>query len=357
MRLNMNPVHRGLRTLSLLGLLLCLGCPPTLSRPRSPEHLDALAVGERHARHGRYEEAAASFGEAAVHADRRVDRDEAEYRQARVLRRAGDDAAALGLFDAIAERRPVSRRTVRAHYDAARLRFALGQQDQGREALFVLLRSWPDSAMAKSALKFLFRQRQSDEAALVWLRELYGLVENSEIGDNLLMMQVRLHQSAGREDEVEALLRRIIEDHPYPQGHRWDEATLMLSEMLHLRGQTEDALALLEEFLAHAEETSLMGSYTLPTFAEAQLRRGRLLWELGRQDDAEDAFRELGEMFPHSRLIDDALLELAQLRAADGDEAAACAIYDEILERFEVGRARRRAAEAQERCQSGGSSS
>ena len=59
------PTHAGPETMARLLALLLAGCPPTLSRPESEAHLDALAAGERHYRHGRWDESAEAFAGAA----------------------------------------------------------------------------------------------------------------------------------------------------------------------------------------------------------------------------------------------------------------------------------------------------
>src|SRR5690606_25968711 len=99
---------RILRAALVGGLFLVVACPPTLSSPRSEPFAQALAEGERHARHGRDEEAAASFARASELAERRVDREEARYRQARALQDAGELDEAMAALESIAVMRPIS---------------------------------------------------------------------------------------------------------------------------------------------------------------------------------------------------------------------------------------------------------
>src|SRR5690606_31753009 len=104
--------------LACAAALAISGCIATISQPRGAAHLAAMREATRHYHHGRYEEAARAWGEAARTAERRVDRDEAEYRRARTLLDLDRDREALSVLDAIARRRPISRRTVRARFDA-----------------------------------------------------------------------------------------------------------------------------------------------------------------------------------------------------------------------------------------------
>ena len=119
---------------ALLALPLLTGCPPTLSQSANEGYDRKLAEASRHARAGRYEQASESYAEASRLATRRVDQDEARYRQARTLMRAMRFEEAVAILDKIGDRQPTSRRTSRAVYDAARVRYEyLEQYDQARE--------------------------------------------------------------------------------------------------------------------------------------------------------------------------------------------------------------------------------
>lgn len=322
-------------------------CPPTLSRPRSAAHLDALAEGERHARHGRHDDAVLAFASAAEAADRRVDRDEARYRQSRALRDAGRTEEAIVILDAIAAARPPSRRTARALYDAALLRFE--QTDdipRALEGFEQVVREHPDAGLGGRALHHWLGHVEANEgkdAALALVHVLDASLAETTLGDDLLWRRHELELALDRRTDARATLTLLVERHPYPQGERWDDALLRLAELAVEDGRPDDAIAHLEALLRRAETTTMMGSYTLPAFPEARLRLARIHRDAGRRDAAAESYEALVSDFETSRLRDDALLELSAMQRDAGDRGEACRTLERVLEITDVGRAARAA--------------
>lgn len=330
-------------------LALALGCPPTLSRPRSDAFLDHLATGERHAHHGRDVLAAEEFARATESADRRVDRDEARYRRARALEDAGEWRSALSEFDVIAAGEPVSRRTARASLDAARLRL---RHDHERalaiEGLRRVVLRFPDSGSAGRALYWLLREHDGDP--LQMLEALYAEIGQSALGDNLLAAIAERHADADDRVAERATLERIVAEHPYPQGHLWDEAVVRLAAMDVEDGRPLEAIARLTAMLERAETTSLIGSYTLPSFPPARLQIARLHRQMGDLEAAAASFARLEDDFPTSILRDDARVEAGEMWLEAGERERGCDLLRSAVETFEVGRARRRAAARLSEC-------
>lgn len=341
---------RGLLAISPLLLLplFLTACPPTLSRSRSPDFDERLARAERDAHHGRDEAAAAGFEEAAELAGRRVDRDEARYRQARALADAGEHAEALEVLDAIAAAEPPSRRTARALFDASKLRAS--QSERSGDAGFLrVVREHPESGIAGRALHWLLRDHSPQDV----VRRLVSLdaeVGETSLGDDILMRMHDAHVALEDAAAARADLERLVERHPYPHGERWDEAILLLAAMDLEEQRPDHALARLERMLERAESTHLSGSYTLPGFPKAhlliaQIHRDAALSDPSRRDDAERWYRTFDDAFPTSILRDDAAVERGFMWLDAGDEARGCAILEDALEEFEVGHARRLGAE------------
>lgn len=329
-------------------LALLLGCPPTLSKPESAAHLDALAEGDRHAGHGRDEEAAAAYARAATEADRRVDRDEALYRQSRAEVDAGHPERAIELLLTIANTSPPSRRTPRALFDAGRLRYELGDVD-GAIALFRRATlEFPSEGPAARALVWWlrhFEERDETDRALAVLDWLLPQVRRSKLGDDILAHETRLRLAQGDREGARAALERTVHDYPYPYGHRWDDATLQLAAMDVEDGAYERAIERLEAMLERSEGTSMVGSYTLPAFAEALLQIARIRRDhLNDREGADDAFEAVHDDYETSLLRDDALVERGEMWIEAGDRERGCAHLREAVEEFEVGSARRRAA-------------
>jgi tetratricopeptide (TPR) repeat protein len=340
--------------LALLALLASACLPPTLSAPRGDAHLAALREGERHHHHGRMLEAARAYGEAARLAERRVDRDEALYRQAKSLVRADRPREALPILDRVASTRPPSRRTARALFDAAKLRLALGDRDAAVRGLERVVRAHANEGPGPRALRLLVRIAREEggiPGALALLARLDADLRETDLGDDLLTYEAELARETGDRARARRALERLVEEHPYPEGERWDDALVRLADMDEEDGDAAAAIAHLERLLTVHETTMTPGSYTLPTQPAAALRIARLERDARRDHEAAArAFRRVWDQFSSSTLRDDALLELGEMIEANGERDEACGLYRKIVEEVEAGRARRRAARHLEAC-------
>jgi len=346
-------VRPGAERLGALAIAACAivlpSCTPTLSQPRGEEHLDAMATAGRHYHHGRMEEAAAWYGRAAEHAERRVDLDEALYRQAKSLERIGENRRAIAILDRVAERRPPSRRTARALFDASLLRLEIGERDAGLAGLRRLLLEDPGAGNSSRALRVLlrdFRERDDATGALRFLQATYERVGGSELGDDLLAEEADLRLERGDRAGARRALERIVADHPYPHGQRWDDALWQLADLDVEDGDPRAAVGRLEELVSVHEHTDPPGSYTLDTMPRAQMRIARLHRDaLDDPEAAVGAFREVYDEYPTCTLRDDALTELGEMLLGLGEREEACELFEGVVDEFEVGRARRRAAQ------------
>ncbi|MEM7448885.1 MAG: tetratricopeptide repeat protein [Myxococcota bacterium] len=324
-----------------------MGCPPTISSPQSRSYTEAFAAGRRHLLHERHPDAEASFRKAAEHAGRRVDEEEALYLLARVLQRADRKLEALRVLERLAARRPVARRTVRALYDAARIQHALGSHAVAVDAWKDLIATWPSHGLASSALKNVlrdYRRREALEAAQSYLAEMYETLGDTPIGDNLLISHARLKLEAGEDVAATALLERLVRDHPYPQGHLWDDAIWMLVAMEIRHEHYGRAVHRLDRMLQRAESTTLVGSYTLAAFPRASLEIARIYRDrLENFEKAARYFMKTYTDFPNSTLRDDALTELGLMSLEAGRTERGCRYLSRVLSEFEVGSAFRRA--------------
>jgi tetratricopeptide (TPR) repeat protein len=333
---------------SLLLALLVTGCVPTISQPRGEAHLSAMRDATRHYHHGRMDEAAAAWDEAARAAERRVDRDEAEYRRARALRRMDRDREALALLDAIAARRPVSRRTVRARFDAALIRLDLGETERALAAFEHIVREHPGDGPAGRSLRLLMEARESEpaEARLSFLRSLYEAVGRSDLGDDILTYEAAILRAQGERAAAVEVYERLLADHAYPHGQRWDETFHRLADLAEEAGEHEAAVEYLRRMIEVHAHTITPGSQTPPGFPRARLRMARIYRDhLDDPERAAEHFRGTYEQFPTSRLRDDALYELGAMWLDRGRAARGCAVLERVVREFEVGHARRLAAE------------
>ncbi len=330
------------------------GCIPTLSKPRGEAHLAALAEGNRLHAADDYDGAARAYDRAAATAERRVDREEALYRRSRSLRRAGRLEEAASVLDEIGAEEPVSRNTVRARYDAARIRLELGERARGIAELMALIRAHPDHGNALHALALVLddaEARGGAAAQRALLAELDPEIADSELHDDLLFAWAELELEADDRAAGRRLLRRVVEEHPYPQGNRWDEALTRLADLAEEEGDAARAIEHLEALTQRHEGTWSPGSYTRPSMPRAQLRIARLERdERGDLDRAAAAYQRVYDDYPNSTLRDDALFELGDLEERRGNTEGACRLYRRVVEEFEVGRARREARARLARC-------
>jgi len=343
------------RTLSLslaCALLLAATAPgciaPTLSKPRGTEHLDALSQAREHQSAGRFKESADAYYRAAETAERKVDKDEALYRQSRVLARMGDLPQAIAICDQIGAEAVVARRTLRCRLDAARYRMLTGEEERADADLRKLVGDEPESAAARGALRMLVARHvdgvEDKEQALTYLRELRDEIKPSSLGEPMMSAEAELLLQLGRKDEAKEMLERQVERYPYPQGRRWDDALWQLADLALENENPKGAIDYLKKMISVHEYSVILGSYTRPKMSKAALRIARIYRDNLRDNDAAmDAYEEVRSEFPRSTVVDDALAEEAELRIAEGDRDRGCDLLRKLMAAHEVGSARRKA--------------
>lgn len=343
-----NPAQARGALLGLPLLLLLTGCPPTLSKPRGEGYEEKLVEATRHQNAGRYDEAAEAYAEASRLAERRVDQDEARYRQARAWMRMERYEDAVALLDRIGDRKPPSRRTARAIFDAARLRYEhLEQYDEAKVGFERVIREFPDSGLGGRAIYFRiedFRRQGHLEGSIAYLAALYGEVKETSLGDAVLWAKAGVHKELEQAEAEQRTLELLVRKHPYPMGHNWDEAIMRLAEIYLEQGNPQRAIQILEELVAEVETTTIVGSYVRSTMPKAYLWIGTIYRdELGDRKNAERVFTRFSKVFPRSTLNDDVLFERGVMWLDAGETEKGCQILGELVRKFDVGNARRRA--------------
>src|SRR5690606_20617184 len=209
---NRFPRARALLSLPLLALLA--GCPPTLSEPRGDGYEEKLAEATRHQSAGRLDAAADAYADASRLAERRVDQDEARYRQARAMLREGRYEEAVALLDRIGDRKPPSRRTGRAVFDAARTRYErLERYDEAKIGFDRVIREFPDEGLGGRAIYFRledFRRRDDMDGAIAYLDGLYREVKETTLGDDALYAMAGLFREREDRDREQDMLELLV---------------------------------------------------------------------------------------------------------------------------------------------------
>ena len=109
---------------------------------------------------------------------------------------------------------------------------------------------------------------------------------------------------------------------------------MALAGLLRAKGDARGAVAALDEMLSLREPTCLGGSCDAPMFQEGAMLRGEILRDdLRDLAGAAEAYRTTYEMFPLSRVRDDALYEEARVRESMND-GRACAVWAQLAREF-----------------------
>ncbi|HEY8944240.1 MAG TPA: tetratricopeptide repeat protein [Polyangiaceae bacterium] len=263
-----------------------------------------------------------------MHAPNQRERDEATYRMAASLERAGDYEAAAAAYRTLARGRGA--RAARATFALADLELARGDPGGSATLLRAAILRFPNFGPARGAaarlLKYIEKE-QGQNAALAETERLARRLAASELAQFLEFERARRVQRAGHLSDARTLYLELARRYPYPRGVYWDDSLLAASRIdIHL-GAYGAALAHLEALLAQRERARVSGSYERPAFAESRFLLGELhrdhLGDLGR---ARAEFRRVFEDHPSSRLGDDALFEEILIARRQQDYAGACEV-------------------------------
>jgi TolA-binding protein len=302
--------------------LAVLGCGGAASDLTPKE-----AAAERAYAAGRYVEAAERFSEAAEKSPRARDREEARYRQAMSLERAGRLDDARTVLGNLLVTFPGGARAARAAYDAALLDLSRGRSDDGYHALDALVHAHPESGVAPAALRrTLEHVALSGEGAVrIYLEALAPQAATTELAQYVDYEHARSLERGHDFAAARAEYLRLADRYPYPRGVYWDDALYRAADLDAELGAPADAVAVLERLLAEREPSFAQGSYERGRYADAQYRIGVLYRDaLHDPPRARQAFERLWATHPTSRLRDDAAWNAARLAAASGDAEGAC---------------------------------
>jgi tetratricopeptide (TPR) repeat protein len=310
------------RVCGLLALVL-IACSKHLPAAFSAAEADA----ERAYRSENYRAAAEQWRRAAELAPDARERDEAVYRRAEALQRAGEHDAADAVYRSLEQGH--GERAERAAFERADN--ALARDD--RPAALVLLRAaiarFPNSGLSQLAVHKtldLLAETEGEPAQLEELDRLLTQAANTELAESLLFLRARWLEQHGESERAMSEYRSLVRRFPYPHGKYWDDALLGCARLDEARGDYRAAITDLESMLAERETARTMGSYERPSFAEARYRIAELYRDRLKQPGrAREEFRRVWSDHPTSRLRDDALFEEALIALHSNDRAGACA--------------------------------
>lgn len=303
-------------------IALCWACassvtPYTLERTRA----------ERAYREGDFERAAEHWRVAGERAENAHDRSEAEYRRAATYERAGRVETAERLYASI--ERGNGERAERAAFARAGLTLERGELERGQALLRAALLRFPNSGLARRAVRAILEhveKREGAPAAIAEAAVLERALRGSEVEEDLVFERaVRLERASEPRAALDVYLD-LARRFPYPGGAYWDDALLGAARLELGFGRPERAISHLERLLGERENARISGSYERKSFAEARFRIAEIARDvLGDPSRAKREFRRVWSEHPTSRLGDDALFEEALLSVSAGQREEACA--------------------------------
>jgi tetratricopeptide (TPR) repeat protein len=255
------------------------------------------------------------------------ERDEAEYREAASLERAGDEPAAEALYAGI--ERHGGERSERAAYARAEIAARKTAETASLSRLRAAVVRFPNSGLARqAAARFVEREAElgGDERALAAIGALLAETRGSEVEESLLYARAQRLERLKREDEAREAYLELARRFPYPRGAYWDDALLAAARSYERAGRHDRAIDCLRALLDQREESRLNGSYERSAYAEARFLMAEIFRD-GLYDPlrARATFRRVWQDHPTSRLRDDALFEEALIALRSGDVEGACA--------------------------------
>lgn len=292
------------------------------------------AAAERAYAAGRYDEARARWHDAAAAAGTAHERDEARYREATCLTRAGRWAEAIQVLDRLLHDSPHGKGAPRALYDRALALSARGDDARGLAELDALLRAFPESAVAPLALKrYSEGLRETGEPSLrAYLDAVIPLLERTSLGERLHHAYAESLERSGNLEGARVRFLLMAERYPYPRGAFWDDALFRAADIEARQGDPAGAIRLLERMLSEREVSYVEGSYEKGRYAESQFRIAELYRDaMGDAVRARQAFERLWSAHRSSRLRDDAGWNAALLARAAGDQPGACRLLTELV--------------------------
>ncbi len=209
----------------------------------------------------------------------------------------------------------------------ARMYDAMGDRDRSLDTFETLIKRYPTSADVSPEVKMDLAQLMVDKGEYDWAARVYKDIL-ARARDPLLKSQAQLAygtllKRVGRTDEALKLFRLVrrqaVNNQELQGSSRLEEA-----ETLAAMQRYDEAFALLDE----AVESSEPG-----LAASALLRRGQLLAETGRLDDASKVFRQVIDTFSNqAEVVVTARMDLARLEATRGNASKAIPIYEALLQ-------------------------
>ncbi len=306
-----------------------LSCGPALPAAYS-QHSDAARQATLEGRHA---DAARHWHAAAEAAPDAKNRDEAWYREASSLQRAGNHARARDVLKRLATAAKGERK-IRSTFDAAYAQLEQGDETAGLDALERAIIAYPDSGLASGGVTRLLSrvsEKRGPSAEKRVLDRLWQRLREREVGQLLGYRRARWADAHGSPQQALPLYLETMRAHPYPLGRYWDEAALRAADLQVQLGNAQAALTLLKNMLSHRETSDFVGSYERH-YSKARYRMAEIFRdELDDCRGAREHFLAVVDDFRTSLLRDDALWNAARCAERLGNLDQACADLERLV--------------------------
>lgn len=261
-----------------------------------------LLLGKSQFGLGDYRQALESFRKAQRFSPPPGRVEEARFWEAEALFRLKRYAEARALYGAILAANAAAPVAPDATYGLAWAELELKHREAAAAAFRQLLKTWPDSPLAPSATVYLARtlvELKKPTEAIALLEPFAKLYPNHALVPDAQYLVGWSHLAAGKTAEGLSELRAFIA--AYPRHELTVTARRAIADALLRQGKKSEL----------AQEYQSLIAQTPPT-AEGLYDAGLIAQNLGRQKDAEAAWRRVRTEFPKHPLSARASLELAQ---------------------------------------------
>ncbi|MCH8823918.1 MAG: tetratricopeptide repeat protein [Planctomycetes bacterium] len=278
-----------------------------------------LAVGDIHFQQGRWEKAQQYLGDYISLGSDLVSVDDALLKLSLSQARLEDYKSALNTLDELLRGHPDSPHYVQGVFERGQVLVALKHPEQAQQAFEQLLSEAGDSRFAVHALNHLgaiASQRGSFKDAAEYYKQAVALDPGDELKAEALFQQGQALVSAKKYQQAANVFADVIS--AYPSHSRLPQSAALRAISLARQGKFEIALA---EILKIEKEHGSKIKKSLLT--AVWYEKAWCLRELDRSNEAQQVYLTILNSGKDQRLIDHALLELAELESQDEQYAVA----------------------------------
>lgn len=232
---------------------------------------------------------------------------------------------AIAHFDEVIKSFDDSPHRLQALFERGQAQVALGQLEQADASFERVLKEGPDSRFAAHATRLrgqLQYQKGDYQAAAEQFEHLSGASDESALQAEGLFFNAQALLAAEKFEAAEKAFQRFIQK--YPDHERATQARTHLVVVLARQGEAQKTLQAVKAFEKYARQSDAK------VLATVLYEKAWALRQLDKPGDAKKAYLELIKASGDADLTAHAVLELAEMEAADQRWAEATALLDQL---------------------------